>query len=305
MISNSGVVIAESEINVPLADGSRVSIDLVRYPRISLTTDRSSYDSDNGNLDPSKSHITLITKSTLLLPSPQSQETTRNPRTPQSQVLPPSTYTYSRKLQVRPIILLRPLLAFSTHKHLLNLAEIYFTSLLEPFQQARLPCSLEISRFTNFESLATTSPTPATVIETLLTTTQSTLTLFLPSDSSLSLQIQTPYQNSSQQTYQWLPPFTLKTSSLSSSNGEISFDALSDAESPIMLAVEESLSAVTAALLGPGWRKIEMREFEKDGKRIRVELRGSDHVGKIIVLNGSEEISCVNSSLQDILSSIS
>jgi len=131
------------------------------------------------------------------------------------------------------------------------------------------------------------------------------LTLFLPSDSSLSLQIQTPYQNSSQQTYQWLPPFTLKTSSLSSSNGEISFDALSDAESPIMLAVEESLSAVTAALLGPGWRKIEMREFEKDGKRIRVELRGSDHVGKIIVLNGSEEISCVNSSLKDILGSIS
>jgi hypothetical protein len=219
--------------------------------------------------------------------------------------LPP--YANSRKLQVRPITLLRPLLAFTTHKHLLNLAEIYFTSLLEPFQQARLPCSLEISRFTNFESLATTttSPTPATTIETLLTTTQSTLTLFLPSDSSLSLQIQTPYQNSSQLTYQWLPPFTLKTSSLSASNGEISFDALSDAESPIMLAVEESLSAVTAALLGPGWRKIEMREFEKDGKRVRVELRGSDHVGKIIVIHDSEEISCVNRSLQDILSSIS
>lgn len=72
-----------------------------------------------------------------------------------------------------------------------------------------------------------------------------------------------------------------------------------------MLAVEESLSAVTAAVLGPGWRKIEMREFEKDGKRVRVELRGSDHVGKIIVLHDAEEISCVNRGLQDILSSIS
>lgn len=85
MISNSGVVIAESEINVPLADGSRVSIDLVRYPRISSNyIDRSSHNSDNGNLHSSKSHIAIITKSTLLLPSPQSQETTRNPRTPQS-----------------------------------------------------------------------------------------------------------------------------------------------------------------------------------------------------------------------------
>ena len=33
VISNSGVVIAESEINVPLADGSKVSIDLVRHYR--------------------------------------------------------------------------------------------------------------------------------------------------------------------------------------------------------------------------------------------------------------------------------
>lgn len=202
------------------------------------------------------------------------------------------------------MVLLRPLLAFSTHKHLLSLAEIYFTSLLEPFQSANLPCSIEISRFSNFESLSK-STSPSEIIETLLTTTQSTLTLFLPSDCSLSLQIQTPYQNSSQTTYQWIPPFTLKTSSLSSPNGEISFDVLSDAESPIMLAVEESLSSITSSLLGREWRKIEMREFEKEGKRIRVELRGSDHAGKIVVVNNSEELACVNRSLQDILSSIS
>jgi hypothetical protein len=202
------------------------------------------------------------------------------------------------------MVLLRPLLAFSTHKHLLGLAEIYFTSLLEPFKSANLPCSLASSRFSNFESLATCT-SPPEIIETLLTTAQSTLTLFLPSDSSLSLQIQTPYQNSSQLPYQWISPFTFKTTSLTSPNGEISFDALSDAESPIMLAVEESLSSITSSLLGPTWRKIEMREFEKDGKRIRVELRGSDHAGKIMVLNNSEEIPCVNRSLQDILSSIS
>ena len=35
VISNSGVLIAESEISVPLADGSRISIDLVRYIGIS------------------------------------------------------------------------------------------------------------------------------------------------------------------------------------------------------------------------------------------------------------------------------
>jgi len=201
------------------------------------------------------------------------------------------------------MVLLRPILAFTTHKHLLGLAETYFNSLLEPFQSANLPCSLEISRFSSFESLAK-GTSPPEIIETLITTTQSTLTLLLPSDSSLSLEIQTPYQLS-HVNYQWISPFTLKTSSLSAPNGEISFDALSDAESPIMLAVEESLACITSSLLGPTWRKIEMREFEKGGKRIRVELRGSDHAGKIIVIHDSEEIPCVNRSLADILSSIS
>jgi hypothetical protein len=201
------------------------------------------------------------------------------------------------------MILLRPILAFSTHKHLLGLAEIYFNSLLEPFKSANLPCSLEINRFSNLESLSNTS-SPSELLETLLTTTQSTLTLYLPADSSLSLQIQTPYQHS-QTTYQWIPPFTLRTSSLSSADGEISFDALSDAESQIMLAVEESLAVATLALLGPEWRKIELREFQKHGTRIRVELRGSDHAGRIIVVNGSEETECTTTwSLQEILAGI-
>ena len=201
------------------------------------------------------------------------------------------------------MVLLRPLLAFSIHNNLLDLAEKYFTSLLEPFRSANLPCSLEISRFSNLGSLSNGS-SPPELLETLLTTPQSTLTLFLPGDSSVSLQIQTPYQHS-QTTYQWIAPFTLKTLSPSSPDGEISFDALSDAESPIMLAVEESLALATSKFLGPSWRKIELHEFERQGQRIRVELRNIDQDGRIIVKNGSEETECINRSLQDILANIS
>jgi hypothetical protein len=199
------------------------------------------------------------------------------------------------------MILLRPLLAFAIHSNLLNLAETYFTSLLEPFKSADLPCSLEISRYSNFSSLSNCK-SPPELVETLLTTTQSTLTLFLPGDSSLSLQIQTPFQHS--QTTYWTAPFILKTSSFSSPDGEISFEALSDAESPIMLAVEESLAESTTEILGPSWRKVEMREFEKQERRIRVELRSWDHAGRIIVVDGSEEINCVNKSLREVLAMI-
>ena len=201
------------------------------------------------------------------------------------------------------MVLLRPLLAFAIHSNLLDLAEKYFTSLFEPFRSANLPCSLEISRFSNLTTLSNES-SPPKLVEILLTTPHSILTLFLPGDSSLSLQIQTPYQHS-QTTYQWIAPFTLKTSSPSSPDGEISFDALSDAESPIMLAVEESLGLITSQFLGPSWRKIELHQFERQGQRIRVELRHIDQNGKIIVVNGSEETECLNRSLQDILANIS
>jgi hypothetical protein len=200
------------------------------------------------------------------------------------------------------MILLRPLLAFAIHSNLLNLAETYFKSLLEPFESAHLPCSLEISRFSNFESL-TKCTSPADLLDTLLTTTQSNLTLYLPSDSSLSLQIQTPYQHS-QTTYQWIAPFTLKTSSVSSPDGEITFDALSDAESPIMLAVEESLASTAQNILGHQWRKIEMREFERRGRHVRVELRSFNHAGKIVVVHGTKEMECTDRSLQDVLAYI-
>lgn len=201
------------------------------------------------------------------------------------------------------MVLLRPLLAFSIHNNLLDLAEKYFTSLVEVFKSANLPCSLSISRFSNLETLSNGS-SPSELAEILLTTPHSTLTLFLPGDWSLSLQIQTPYQHP-QTTYQWIAPFTLKTSSPSSPDGEISFDALSDAESPIMLAVEESLALVTSQFLGPSWRKIELHEFQRQGQRIRVELRNIDQDGKIIVIDGSQESECINRSLQDILANIS
>jgi len=71
-----------------------------------------------------------------------------------------------------------------------------------------------------------------------------------------------------------------------------------------MLAVEESLSTTSLDILGPKWRKIEMGEFESSGRRIRVELRGQNHMGKIVVLDGSEEIECIHRSLREILSGI-
>jgi hypothetical protein len=200
------------------------------------------------------------------------------------------------------MVLLRPLIAYATHNILLGLAETYFSSLLEPFKAAGLPCSLEISRFSNLASL-TNNTTPPDLLETLLTTTQSTLTLLLPADYTLSLQIQTPYQHN-QSLYQWIAPFILKTSSLGTADGEIAFDALSDAESPIMSAVEESLAAITSEILGPRWRKVELREFENAGRRIRVELRGGDQEGRIVVLSGGEEADCRNRGLRDVLSEI-
>lgn len=201
------------------------------------------------------------------------------------------------------MILLRPLLAFATHSNLLHLAETYFKDLIGPFQSALLPCSLEISRYSNLDNLSK-SATPPELMETLLTTTESKLDLYLPSDSSLSLHIQTPYQHS-QNASQWLAPFTLKTSSLFEPDGEIFFDALSDAESPIMLAVEESLATTASQCLGPAWRKIEMREFECKGRRVRVELRNYDGGGKIVVVDGSEDIICDNMSLLNVLTNIS
>ena len=205
----------------------------------------------------------------------------------------------NRKPQVRPMILLRPLLAFATHSNLLNLAESYFTSLLNPFKSAQLPCSLEISRFTNLENLSK-STSPAELVEKLLSTPQSTLTLYLPHDSQLSLHIQTPYQHS-QTTYQWIPPFTLKTSSPSSPDGEISFDALSDAESPIVLAVQESLSSTTHTLLGPTWHKLDHHEFVRDTQHLRVDLLPDT---AIIVTHNGQEKACINTSLEDVLASV-
>lgn len=199
------------------------------------------------------------------------------------------------------MFLLRPLLAFTNHNHLLSLAEAYFISILESFKSAKLPCALEISRFSNLNTLSNDS-SPPELIDTLLTTPESTLSLLLPVDFYLSLRIQTPYQH----TPAWIPPFTLKTSTPSSPDGEISFDSLNDAEGPIMLAVEESLSSATSQFLGQSWRKIELREFENQRQRIRVEIRRVNGNGKIIsARKGSEDIECINRSLQDILANIS
>jgi hypothetical protein len=204
-----------------------------------------------------------------------------------------------RKPQVRPMVLLRPLLAFATHSNLLNLAENYFTSLLNPFQSAQLPCSLEVSRFSNLENLSKAT-SPPDLVDQLLSTPQSTLTLYLPHDSQLSLQIQTPYQHS-QTTYQWMPPFTLKTSSPSSPDGEISFDALTDAESPIILAVQESLSSATHTLLGSTWRKLDHHDFVRNAETLRIDLLPDTAI--IATYNGQER-ACINTSLQDVLASI-
>src|SRR5579862_164233 len=140
--------------------------------------------------------------------SPQSEKTTGNTRTIKHEVKSTKDKCDLRKPQLRPIPLLRPILAFCTHNHLLGLAETYFASLLEPFKVARLPCSLEIWRYSNLEAISRCN-TPAELLAVLLTTPESTLTLSLPADSSLSLQIRTPYQ-SSQTTYQWVHPFYLR-----------------------------------------------------------------------------------------------
>jgi len=213
----------------------------------------------------------------------------------------PSILNDNRKPQLRPMILFRPLLTFATHLHLLNSAESYLTALVKPFQSAQLPCSLEISRFSNFENLSTCTSRHE-LVEKLITSPQSCLTLLLPGDASLSLQIHTPYQHS-QTTYQWSAPFTLKTSAPSSPDAEISFDALCDAEGPISLVVNENLAETVKRILGPSWRKYGLHEFENGGQRLRVELQRSK--GVISVVHGATEIQCVNRSLQDVLSSIS
>jgi hypothetical protein len=84
----------------------------------------------------------------------------------------------------------------------------------------------------------------------------------------------------------------------------MSFDALSDAESPIMSAVEESLAETTTQILGPSWRKVNLREFENAGRRIRVEIRGGDQQGRIVVVSGIQEIECHSRSLRDVLMGI-
>ena len=198
---------------------------------------------------------------------------------------------------------IRPLVAFAIHNTLLEVAEKNFASLLKPFILAKLLCSIKISRFPNLENLQTCS-TPVQLVEMLLSTSHSTINILLPGDSSLWLQIQTPYQHS-QAINHWIAPFTLKTSSPTSPDAEISFDTLSDAEIPIKLAIEESLAIAASEFLGPTWRKVELREFENHGKRIRVELRHSNNEGKIIVVNDSEEIECINRGLQDVLAIIS
>jgi hypothetical protein len=71
-----------------------------------------------------------------------------------------------------------------------------------------------------------------------------------------------------------------------------------------MLAVEESLADATKEILGEGWRKVELREFEKKGRRIRIEIRSFDHAGRIVVVNGEEEIECTDKSLQTVLEDI-
>jgi len=48
-----------------------------------------------------------------------------------------------------------------------------------------------------------------------------------------------------------------------------------------------------------------MREFECEGRRVRIELRNYDGGGKVVVVNGAEENICDNKSLQDILTNIS
>jgi hypothetical protein len=202
-------------------------------------------------------------------------------------------------------VLLRPILAFVIHNNLLSLAESYLSTLTTPLKSASLPCSLEISRFTNLKDLSEKS-SPPELVEILLTAMKSKLTLYLPGDTSLSLRIQTPYQHPAVP-YMWIAPFNLKACSPSSPDREISFDALSDAESLIVTAIDESLSLATSRILGPQWRKIELRRFENRERCLHVAIRRDSHdqAGTIVVNMGDGESPCINRSLSDELAKFS
>jgi len=204
------------------------------------------------------------------------------------------------------MVLLRPILAFIIHTNLLSVAESYFNALLTPLKSANLHCSLEISRFTNLQGLSEISSAPV-LVETILTTMKSNLVLNLPGDTSLTLRIQTPYQHAPLP-YAWVSPFDLKTCSPSAPDRDISFDALSDAESLIVMAVDESVSLATGHMLGSKWRKVEMRHFENGQRRLNVgiERNSQDLGGTIVVKMGdSEGIPCTNRSLSDVLANFS
>jgi hypothetical protein len=123
--------------------------------------------------------------------------------------------------------------------------------------------------------------------------------MLLPCDYSLSLKIQTPYQHF-QTTLQWLAPFTLTTSS-PTSDGVISFDTLCDAETAISTTVNESVAQMVRQILGPSWQMVDLCEFEKKGKRIILERRKGNQGMKLVVVDGSNEIECVNTSLEYVL----
>jgi hypothetical protein len=100
----------------------------------------------------------------------------------------------------------------------------------------------------------------------------------------------------------------LKTSSPTAPDREISFDALSDAESLIISAIDESLASATSQLLGPTWRKVELRRFERGEKRLQVGIQrtSADRGGIIVVkLGDGQAIQCTNRSLSNILANLS
>jgi len=83
---------------------------------------------------------------------------------------------------------------------------------------------------------------------------------------------------------------------------------LSDAESLIVMAVDESVSLATGHMLGSKWRKVEMRHFENGQRRLNVgiERNSQDLGGTIVVKMGdSEGIPCTNRSLSDVLANFS
>lgn len=204
------------------------------------------------------------------------------------------------------MVLLRPILAFVIHNSILNLTESYFDALVSPLKSANLPCSLEVSRFTNLKGLSAKS-SPPELAESLLTTMKSKLVLYLPSDTSLTLSIQTPYQHPPHPSI-WAPLFDLKTSSPSGADRQISFDALSDAESLIVMTVDESLSLITSHILGPQWRKMELRRFENGKRQLHVGIHRNSHDqgGTIIVKSGDgADVPCIDKSLSDVLANFS